>query len=344
MVRTLPLAGGIALATLIGSAILVAIVLTLLSVASAHAGAHDSVSAKPALYTCSGKVFSLGSGGYAVDNATLCAFSGENALRLLAVCGIGEFCDAVTVLREGGCEGDAITCASSIHITSVHSSLGRKLFTDAAPKPDCFAFAEHQRVTLRGTIVQSATTEEEEGDPPHKYMAIILDHPVCLATNVEDKYTFIEENVPTKWLGHYVDITGNMEGGLNGYAIDEISSIKDVNAAPAEKSVDSKPSPISAEAQLAALTCNQLLKAMPNFSKNAPATASGYAMLSLAYDYIKSRPDVDTLGYTSPCRVDFLVEASCRAHQKSSVMEAINSLFSKAATGKELPETPVCGA
>jgi len=47
MVRTLPLSGSIALATLIGSAILVAIVLTLLSVDSAHAGEHDSTSAKP---------------------------------------------------------------------------------------------------------------------------------------------------------------------------------------------------------------------------------------------------------------------------------------------------------
>jgi hypothetical protein len=87
MVRTLPPGGSIALATVIGSAILVAIVLALLSVDSGHAGELDSASAKPELYTCSGKVFSLGSDGYAVDNATLCAFSGENADRLLAVCG-----------------------------------------------------------------------------------------------------------------------------------------------------------------------------------------------------------------------------------------------------------------
>jgi len=78
----------------------------------------------------------------------------------------------------------------------------------------CFAFGDNQQITLRGQIVQSATTEESEGEPPHKYMAIVLDHPICFARDMSEKITLIEVGpVPIMWLGHYVVITGNMEAG-----------------------------------------------------------------------------------------------------------------------------------
>ena len=84
----------------------------------------------------------------------------------------------------------------------------------AYSQPSCFAFDDNQQVTLRGQIVQSATTEESEGEPPHKYMAIILDNPICFTHNMSEKIASIEVSpVPIKWLGHYVVITGNMDAG-----------------------------------------------------------------------------------------------------------------------------------
>jgi hypothetical protein len=65
-------------------------------------------------------------------------------------------------------------------------------------------FAEEQQIILQGIIVQSATIEEAEGEPPHNYMAITMDKPICWEKDLEQQ-TFIEVYpIPVKWLGHDV--------------------------------------------------------------------------------------------------------------------------------------------
>jgi hypothetical protein len=80
-------------------------------------------------------------------------------------------------------------------------------------------------VTERGTIIQSATTETEEGVPPHKFLAILLDTPIC-GDPIE---TLIELGpISMKWLGHDVLVTGNMEPvGIGPYIT--IKHIVDAN-------------------------------------------------------------------------------------------------------------------
>jgi hypothetical protein len=89
---------------------------------------------------------------------------------------------------------------------------------------NCASFTEGQTVTLHGQIFQGKTLVEEEGEPPHKYLAIVLDRPICIG--VDDRYSLLTVAIPEKWLGHSVVITGNMEGCVDGYCID-VKSIKD---------------------------------------------------------------------------------------------------------------------
>jgi DNA polymerase II small subunit/DNA polymerase delta subunit B len=82
-----------------------------------------------------------------------------------------------------------------------------------------------QQVTLRGRIIQSASTEEEEGVPAHNYMALLLDAPIG------SKQTLITElKVSIEWLGHYVDITGTLGiADIDGSAyFDAINRVEDV--------------------------------------------------------------------------------------------------------------------
>jgi hypothetical protein len=85
----------------------------------------------------------------------------------------------------------------------------------AASKSDtCLLFDEDHDVGISGDIVQSATTVEGEGVPPHKYMAIILDKPLCFTKDTTDKLSVVEVYpVPAKWLGHHVLITGRLFAG-----------------------------------------------------------------------------------------------------------------------------------
>jgi hypothetical protein len=91
----------------------------------------------------------------------------------------------------------------------------------------CFVIGYDQPATVRGLIVQSATTEESEGVTPYKYMAIVLDKPICYGVP-KYKITFTEVAPLTmKWLGHYVDLTGEMMTSGEGESI-TVRAIKDV--------------------------------------------------------------------------------------------------------------------
>jgi hypothetical protein len=61
-------------------------------------------------------------------------------------------------------------------------------------------------------------------------------------------------------------------------------------------------------------------------------------------DYILAKPGSDKLGFGSECHLGSLVFAQCFVEPRWSVKKAIDVLIQKAATGKKLPDTPVCGA
>jgi len=61
-------------------------------------------------------------------------------------------------------------------------------------------------------------------------------------------------------------------------------------------------------------------------------------------DYVEAQPGADKLGFGSPCHIESLVFSQCWLEPKWSVLKAINALLRKAATGKKLPDIPVCGA
>jgi len=88
---------------------------------------------------------------------------------------------------------------------------------------------KNEFVTVQGNVLESATLQDEEGEPPHNYMVILLDHALCLKGSKEHDNLY-EINVPISWLGHYVIINGKMEGcadGPNGYCLD-VKTIRDV--------------------------------------------------------------------------------------------------------------------
>jgi hypothetical protein len=69
----------------------------------------------------------------------------------------------------------------------------------------CLTFDEDHAITLRGEIVQSATTEESEGEPPHKFMALVLDTPVCFIGD-DDRVAFLPV-VPSRKSGWAITST-----------------------------------------------------------------------------------------------------------------------------------------
>jgi hypothetical protein len=108
-------------------------------------------------------------------------------------------------------------------------------------KESCFDLRDDShKVTVRGTIEQSTTTEEGEGGTPpgRKYMSIVLDQPGCAAN---DEKSIAVDPVSVKWLGHHVAITGTVEPTGDGAYI-AVQRIKDsalaVPARAAEKATD----------------------------------------------------------------------------------------------------------
>ena len=81
--------------------------------------------------------------------------------------------------------------------------------TPAYAASKCVTAHDDQPITVRGTIVQSATTEEGEGgNPPHKYMAVVLETPIC--GDPDEMKTMAVDPVSMKWLGHDAFVTGIM--------------------------------------------------------------------------------------------------------------------------------------
>jgi hypothetical protein len=81
--------------------------------------------------------------------------------------------------------------------------------TPAYAASKCVTAHDDQPITVRGTIVQSATTEEGEGgNPPHKYMAVVLETPIC--GDPDEMKTIAVDPVSMKWLGHDAFVTGIM--------------------------------------------------------------------------------------------------------------------------------------
>ena len=150
-------------------------------------------------------------------------------------------------------------------------------------------------------------------------MAIILDDPLCFTGAMDTKLTFLEATqVPMKWLGHYVVITGNMDAGVSwGVTVKRIADAGD--------------KPTSARTDLEKLSCNDV-------------TRKGWDNMPDVTDYVKAQPGADRLGYGSPCAINSLVFSQCWLEPKWSVLKAINALLRKAATGKKLPDVPACGA
>jgi hypothetical protein len=207
----------------------------------------------------------------------------------------------------------------------------------------CSAFVENQQMTLRGTIVQSATTEESEGEPPHKFMAISLDNPICLATDTNNKYTLLDASeVSTKWLGHYVDINGTIDGCVDGYCL-QVKSIKDVS----QDAANSAPNPDSAvhsdadqvdDQKLATVSCRWVVR---------PDRGTDDSITEQAVDHLEAFRDRGKLPdkyFWSACTMYEYVVAECRAHPRASVLDAVNSLIGKAKAGKGMPSVPRCGA
>ena len=69
---------------------------------------------------------------------------------------------------------------------------------------------------------------------------------------------------------------------------------------------------------------------------------AGFKNMPDVADYVLAKPGSDKLGYGSECHIGSLV-FSASAGPRWSVKKAIDVLLHKAATGKRLPETPVCG-
>jgi len=93
----------------------------------------------------------------------------------------------------------------------------------------CILFAEGDFVTIRGQVVKSRQVEEEEGEPPHDYYEIILEKPLCerAADSAWPMFYTQVVNVKPKMLGHWVEVSGTMEGVEAGYNIDQ-KSIREV--------------------------------------------------------------------------------------------------------------------
>jgi hypothetical protein len=96
---------------------------------------------------------------------------------------------------------------------------------------------DSHKVTVRGTIEQSTTTEEGEGGTPpgRKYMSIVLDQPGCAAN---DEKSIAVDPVSVKWLGHHVAITGTVEPTGEGPYIAVQHIVEDAPRGAEEETTD----------------------------------------------------------------------------------------------------------
>jgi hypothetical protein len=124
------------------------------------------------------------------------------------------------------------------------------------------------------------------------------------------------------------------------FALD-VESIKDADNAPPPVNNVALPLPST---KLAAISCKKILKTETLDSGWGRALRLGASdSISDAVDYLQTLPGVDKLGYGSACHLGSLIEAQCKLSPRSSVLDSINSLLTKATAGKPLPKTPPCG-
>jgi hypothetical protein len=224
----------------------------------------------------------------------------------------------------------------------------------------CIPFIESQKMTLKGTIVLTALGQYDDNsgklDPA---MAIVLESPTCPATDPSSKSNFIaiysskagsrkgndsaSVSLYRRWIGHYVTITGKMEGSEVGasdlpYAFD-VESIKD---APQE-SASSAPSPSPDsdkvdDPKLAEVSCRWVLR---------PDRGTDDSITEHAVDHLEAFRDSGKLPekyYWSVCTMYEYVLAECRANPRASVLDAVNSLINKTKSSEDMPDIPRCGA
>ena len=80
---------------------------------------------------------------------------------------------------------------------------------DGVKSKGCSIFNDDQLVTVHGKVVQSA-----EGEPPHTFMALALDSPICFSGDVNAEiFLIVVFPIKMKWIGHHVAISGNMTAG-----------------------------------------------------------------------------------------------------------------------------------
>jgi hypothetical protein len=136
------------------------------------------------------------------------------------------------------------------------------------------------------------------------YLDIVSDEPLCSADGPNAIYSL--KPISNRWLGHYVMITGTLDRDEH-VAVKSIKDTADSTAPP----VDSK---------LAKLSCSAVV-------------GEGWNHMPDVTDYVDAQPGADKL-----------VFSQCWLEPRWSVAAAINALLRKAATGKELPDVPACGA
>ena len=163
-------------------------------------------------------------------------------------------------------------------------------------------------LTVRGTITDSVIT-----GPP--YLDIVSDEPLCSADGPNAIYSL--KPISNRWLGHYVIITGTLDRDQHV----AVRSIRDA--------ADSIAPPVNLK--LAKLSCSAVV-------------GEGWNHMPDVTDYVEAQPGADKLGFASPCHIESLVFSQCWLEPRWSVAAAINALLRKAATGKELPDVPACGA
>ena len=88
------------------------------------------------------------------------------------------------------------------------------LASSAHAGPSCFATGENPHTKLTGEIMQSVMTEPDDGtgEPAGtKFLAFALDKPICFDYAPAEIVSVIRlYRVAQKWLGHHVEVTGNL--------------------------------------------------------------------------------------------------------------------------------------
>ncbi len=213
-----------------------------------------------------------------------------------------------------------------------------------AESAPCYA-GEGERVTLRGTIVQSTTLEANDGtgEPAHtKFTAVALEKAVCFSGFSAPEYVLrICSNISQKkWLGHRVIVIGTL------YIDEDLCfTVEQIKDAPQESANSAPPAPASPDpdkvddSKLAEVSCHWVLR---------PDRGTDDSITEHAVDHLEAFRDSGKLPekyFWSACTMYEYVLAECRANPRASLLDVVNSLIAKVKAGKEMPDMPrPCGA